>query len=234
MQVIGEISENNEFLDPQENPRDIYQPLWSSLAELGEEEFGIRAQRADRQASQDSFTFLLDPTQFRPAPTDWLPRIIPNREWQTIADGISQRLKAINHFLVDLYCSKQEIVPPDVIYSCRHFYPDLQGFRPPKDVFVHIYGVDLVKTGQEWTVLEDNLRIPSGLTYQVKTCGLSAQFFPELANGYATEDYEVRDTYRELFQSVSGVADPVTVLLTDGKYGSAFFEHRFLSELLGA
>ena len=153
-------------------------PLQSSLAELGETEFRNRSQRASGQVSSDSFTFLLDPMQFRPAPTDWLPRIIPRSEWQTIADGVRQRLKAINHFLVDLYCGNQEVVPPEVIFSCRHFYPDLQGFRPPKDVFVHIYGVDLVKVGQEWTVLEDNLRIPSGITYQIKPRGLLAQFSP--------------------------------------------------------
>ena len=233
MQVSGAISENNEYLDSLGNPRDIYMPLQSSLAELGETEFRNRSQRASGQVSSDSFTFLLDPMQFRPAPTDWLPRIIPRSEWQTIADGVRQRLKAINHFLVDLYCGNQEVVPPEVIFSCRHFYPDLQGFRPPKDVFVHIYGVDLVKVGQEWTVLEDNLRIPSGITYQIKPRGLLAQFFPDFINGYDIEPYDIRETYWEMFRSVSAQAEPATVLLTDGKHGAAFFEHRFLSELLG-
>ncbi|MDA1189669.1 MAG: circularly permuted type 2 ATP-grasp protein [Chloroflexi bacterium] len=98
---------------------------------------------------------------------------------------------------------------------------------------MHIYGVDLVKSGDDWIVLEDNLRIPSGITYQMKPRGLFAEAFPELAEDYDVEPYDIRDTYHELFRSISGLDNPVTVLLTDGKYGAAFFEHRYLSEMLG-
>ena len=79
-------------------------------------------------------------------------------------------MKALNLFLLDLYTGQQEVVPDDVVYSCQFFYPEYQGFRPAKDVFVHIYGIDLAQQSDgRYVILEDNLRIPSGITYQLKS-----------------------------------------------------------------
>jgi uncharacterized circularly permuted ATP-grasp superfamily protein len=130
-----------------------------SLNGLGVPELRQRWRDANDSAALDAFTFMLDPREFRTVPADWLPRLIPAAEWETISRGVTQRLKAINHFLFYLYCGDQQVVPPDVMYSCQYFNPELQDFRPASDVFVHIYGIDLVHMGDgRYIILEDNLR----------------------------------------------------------------------------
>ena len=169
-----------------------------------------------------------------PCPPTSCPGVIPLEHWETIAAGVSQRIRAINRFLADLYNDEQDVVPDEVIYTSQYFYPEAQGFRPPKDVFVHIYGIDLVHLGDgRYVVLEDNLRIPSGISYQLKSVAMAAEFFPEFSEGYDILPYDIRDAYMSMFHSLTDNPDPVCVLLTDGKYGSAFFEHRYLSDLLG-
>ena len=224
----------NEWQDADGRIRDHYAPLAQATAELGAAELGRRWEDAARQVSLDAFTFYLDPKRFRPTPADWIPRIVPPDHWQRIAAGVAQRLRAINRFLVDLYGGGQDIVPDDVVYTSRHFYPEVQGFRPPRDLFVHIYGVDLVHLGDgRYVVLEDNLRIPSGISYQLKTVELASRLVPELASGYDITPYAIRDAYLQMFRSLCDSPSPACVLLTDGRYGSAFFEHRYLSDLLG-
>ncbi len=224
----------NEWQDGDGRIRDHYAPLAQTVEALGAGELGRRWQDAARQVSLDAFTFYLDPKRFRPTPADWIPRIVPADHWQRIAAGVAQRLKAINRFLADLYGGGQDIVPDDVVYTSRHFYPEVQGFRPPRDLFVHIYGVDLVHLGDgRYVVLEDNLRIPSGISYQLKTVELASHVVPELASSYDIAPYAIREAYLQMFRSLCDSAAPACVLLTDGRYGSAFFEHRYLSDLLG-
>ena len=224
----------NEWQDADGRIRDHYAPLAQTTAALGAGELGRRWEDAARQVSLDAFTFYLDPKRFRPTPADWIPRIVPPDHWQRIAAGVAQRIRAINRFLVDLYGGGQDIVPDDVVYTSRHFYPEVQGFRPPRDLFVHIYGVDLVHLGDgRYVVLEDNLRIPSGISYQLKTVELASRVVPELASGYDITPYAIRDAYLQMFRSLCDSPSPACVLLTDGRYGSAFFEHRYLSDLLG-
>lgn len=201
---------------------------------LGVKEIGRRWSNANRQVELDSFTFQLDPHQWRPVPIDWVPRLIRREEWSRIAAGVEQRLRAINRFLLELYCGKQDVVPKNVVYSCVNFNPALQMVRPTKDVYAHIYGVDLVNLGDgNYVVLEDNLRIPSGISYQMKSRKLAEIALPELKRPYRVREYEIRSTYLRLFQSLSDAGSPVCVILTDGSFGPAFFEHRYLSELLG-
>ena len=223
----------NEWQDDAGQPRPHYSSLFEVLRSAGEADLSRRWMEARRRVELDGVTFYLNPGEHRNMPTDFLPRVIPQDHWAVISAGVAQRLRAINSFLVDLYVGAQNVVPEDVIYSSQHFYPEVQGFRPPKDVFVHIYGIDLVHMGDgRYVVLEDNLRIPSGISYQLKSVEMTAELFPEFSESYDILPYEVRDTYLNLFRSLSDSPDPVTVLLTDGKYGSAFFEHRYLSELL--
>ena len=214
--------------------RSVYQPLMDALNGLGVPELKQRWRDATNRAALDAFTFMLDPREFRTVPADWLPRLIPADEWDTISRGVTQRLKAINHFLLDLYCGDQQVVPPDVMYSCQYYNPELQDHRPASDVFVHIYGIDLVHMGDgHYVILEDNLRIPSGIAYQLKTTQIGMDVLPELAGEYEILPYDIRSTYLEMFASLCETESPVCVLLTDSKFGSAFFEHRYLSELLG-
>ena len=224
----------NECLNADGSTKRVYQSLIDNLDRLGVPELQRRWREAKHRADLDAFTFMLDPREFRTVPTDWIPRIISAEEWDTISRGVAQRLKAINHFLLNLYCGDQQVVPPDVMFSCQHYNPELQDYRPAQDVFVHIYGIDLVHMGDgRYVILEDNLRIPSGISYQLKTAELGLNVMPELAQGYDIVPYDIRSGYHDMFASLCDTDDPVCVLLTDSKFGSAFFEHRYLSELLG-
>ena len=224
----------SEWRDDDGRVRAHYAGVAEAVEGIGAGEMARRWRDANRQADFDAFTFYLDPREYRPAPTDWIPRVIPISHWRGVADGVAQRLKAINLFLADLYGGGQTVVPPDVVYSSRYFYPEAQGFRPPKGVFVHIYGVDLVHMGGgRYVVLEDNLRIPSGIAYQLKTVEMAARLFPEFADGLDILPYDPREAYLDMFRSVCDSDSPACVLLTDGKFGSAFFEHRCLSDMLG-
>ena len=223
----------NEWQDAEGGLRPHYASLARSIESAGFGNLSPRLEEARRQVNLDSVTFHLDPGNYRNVPTDFLPRVIPLEHWQSISAGVEQRIRSINHFLVDLYTGRQDIVPEDVIYSSQHFYPEVQGFRPPRDVYVHIYGIDLVHLGEgRYVVLEDNLRIPSGISYQLKSNQISARLFPEFAKDYDILPYGIREAYLGMFRSLTDIPDPVCVLLTDGRYGSAFFEHRYLSELL--
>ncbi len=224
----------SEWQYPDGRPREHYAQIAEVMKTLGVEGLAERWRSARRQVEHDAFTFYLDPRQFRITPADWLPRVIPMDHWKVIEDGVSQRIRALNGFLLDLYNDGQDIVPPDVVFTSQYFYPEVQGFRPPRDLFVHIYGVDLVHMGDgDYYVLEDNLRIPSGISYQLKSVEMVSDIVPEFASGYNVEEYRVRDTYLDMFRSLCDVDSPLCVLLTDGRYGSAFFEHRYLSEVLG-
>ncbi len=224
----------NEFLDSSGDVRPVYEGLRNNLDRLGVDEMQRRWQQARDRSMMDAFTFRLDPREFRTVPIDWIPRIIPREHWDRIAEGVGQRLKAINRFMLDLYCGEQGIVPGDVLFSCHYYNPELQDFRPPKDVFVHIYGVDLVHMGEgNYVILEDNLRIPSGISYQMKSTEIGLQVMPELSEGYNIVPYDIKAAYQEMFLSLCDTDSPSCVLLTDSKYGAAFFEHRYLSELLG-
>ncbi len=228
------VSAFSEWQDSEGRVRRHYESIAEAVERLGPQEMARRWGAAGRQVDFDAFTFYLDPRQYRPAPADWLPRVIPAEHWEVISAGVTQRLKAINRFLLDLYDGEQTIVPPEVVFTSRYFYPEVQGFRPPKGVFVHIYGIDLVHMGEgRYVVLEDNLRIPSGIAYQLKTADMASRLFPEFAQGYDIRPYDIRQGYLDMFRSLCDVESPVCVLLTDGKFGSAFFEHRCLSDLLG-
>ena len=224
----------NECLNADGSVKSVYRNLMDAMDRLGAPELQRRWRSANGHAARDAFTFMLDPREFRTVPTDWVPRLIPADDWDVIARGVAQRLKAINRFLLDLYCGEQEVAPPDVMYSCQYFNPELLDYRPARDLFVHIYGIDLVHMGDgRYVILEDNLRIPSGITYQMKSAEIGMSAMPELAAGYDIIPYDIKGAYRDMFASLCDKADPVCVLLTDSKFGSAFFEHRYLSELLG-
>ena len=124
-----------EYLDSQGKIRPEYQAAFQLLEGLGKDRLGDLWRQGRREAQLDAFSFLLDPRVYRSIPIDWIPRVVPRREWEVISAGVSQRLKALNLFLTDLYNGQQSVVPEDVIYSCQYFYPEYQDFRPARDVF---------------------------------------------------------------------------------------------------
>ena len=176
-------------------------------------------------------------------PFDIVPRIIAGREWRYLSQGIEQRVMAINAFLDDIY-HRQEIVragriPRQLITQNAAFLPEMIGFRPPRNVYTHIIGVDLVRTAEnQFYVLEDNARTPSGVSYMLENRETMLQLFPELFQQVKVHPVE---NYPQLLrQSLAAVAPadretekPTIAVLTPGVHNSAYFEHAFLADQMG-
>jgi uncharacterized circularly permuted ATP-grasp superfamily protein len=176
-------------------------------------------------------------------PFDVVPRIIAAREWSRLVRGIEQRVRAINAFLHDIY-HRQEIlragrVPVELISGNEAFLPQMIGVEPPQGVYTHIVGIDLVRTGEDaFYVLEDNARTPSGVSYMLENRETMLQMFPELFARVRVR--EVGDYPRKLRRSLAACAPnactgkPVIAVLTPGIHNSAYFEHAFLADQMGA
>jgi uncharacterized circularly permuted ATP-grasp superfamily protein len=177
-------------------------------------------------------------------PFDIVPRIISAREWARLEQGIEQRVRAINAFLYDIY-HRQEIlragrVPKDLIAKNEAFLPQMVGGNPPGGVYTHIVGTDLVRTGEnEFYVLEDNARTPSGVSYMLENRETMLQMFPELFTKLKVRP--VSSYPRSLRRSLAACAPPAfdgdrpeVAVLTPGIYNSAYFEHAFLADQMGA
>ena len=179
-------------------------------------------------------------------PFDMIPRIITAREWRKLTRGIEQRVRALNAFLQDLY-HRQEIVrsgrlPVSALRDNDAFLSQMVGFTPPGGVYTHIVGIDLVRTGpDEFMVLEDNARTPSGVSYMLENRETMMSMFPELFTQIPVRP--VSDYPRRLARSLRACAPPayqggskrpVVAVLTPGIYNSAYFEHAFLADQMGA
>jgi uncharacterized circularly permuted ATP-grasp superfamily protein len=175
-------------------------------------------------------------------PFDMFPRVFSGAEWSRLERGIKQRARALNAFLVDVY-GRGEIVragriPARLVYQNEAYEKSVAGFVPPKGVYSHIVGVDLVRTGpDEFFVLEDNCRTPSGVSYMLENREIMMRMFPDL---FRENRIEPVDTYPEkLRRTLASVApakcdgEPVVVILTPGSFNSAYYEHSFLADLMG-
>jgi uncharacterized circularly permuted ATP-grasp superfamily protein len=175
-------------------------------------------------------------------PFDIIPRIISGSEWRKLEQGIEQRVLAINAFLDDIY-HRQEIIragriPKELIYNNHAFIPEMIGFRPPGNVYTHIIGVDIVRTAEnQFYVLEDNARTPSGVSYMLENRETMMQLFPELFQQCKVRPVE--DYPKLLRQSLAAVKPkaapdrPTIAVLTPGVHNSAYFEHAFLADQMG-
>jgi len=175
-------------------------------------------------------------------PFDIVPRIISGAEWRRLTQGIKQRVQALNAFLDDIY-HRQEIlragrVPKELIAGNEAFLAEMVGVRPPAGVYTHIIGVDIVRTGEnDFFVLEDNARTPSGVSYMLENRETMMQLFPELFQQVKVRPVE---NYPQLLrQSLAAVKpdgapdNPTIAILTPGSYNSAYFEHAFLADQMG-
>ncbi len=219
-----------------EAPRPLYRTLLSTLASIGGDAMLDRDRRADELNIQEGVTFLLKPGEERILPVDWVPRIISAKDWDRIERGLTQRVTALNAWLADLYRGRQTIVPDEIVKSSLYYYPDCAGFSVPHDIHIHIYGPDLVHMGEgRYVILEDNTRIPSGASYALKYREISKRLFTECFTGYAVRpvgDYPQR--LREALQAVSPrEGEPFVVLLTEGSYNAAYYDHKILAERMG-
>lgn len=174
-------------------------------------------------------------------PFDILPRIIEASEWETVEKGLKQRIEALNLFLNDIYGKQQiikdRIIPEEVVFSGKAFMKECLGFTPPKGIWCHITGTDLVRDiNGKFHVLEDNLRCPSGVSYVIENRLVLKRIFPTVFSGLGVrhvDDYSAKllETLEHLCPH-SGNAK--TVVLTPGVYNSAYFEHSFLAKQMGA
>jgi len=228
-------------------PREHYRALHQTLLNLPPEELRRSQQAADLAFLHEGITFTVygskEGTE-RIFPNDLLPRIITAREWSKIEKGLTQRLTALNLFLRDVYHEGRiladKIVPRDLIYSCKHFRREMRGLNVPRDVYVSVCGTDLVRLPDgTFAVLEDNLRVPSGVSYMVANRKVLKRVFPTLFRDYGV--WPIDHYPRELLSTLRSLVpdncpyrqDPTTVLLTPGVSNSAYFEHTFLAQQMG-
>ena len=175
-------------------------------------------------------------------PFDLVPRVLTNAEWSRVELGLVQRVEALNALLADLYSSQEivraGVIPRDLVLLNRQYQLDVAGFTPPKGVFVHIAGIDLVRTGpDDFFVLEDNARTPSGVSYMLENREMMLRLFPELLSRAQVAPVETYpDLLLETLRSVAPdgrEANPGIVVLTPGPHNSAFYEHSFLADKMG-
>ncbi len=174
-------------------------------------------------------------------PFDVIPRIIPAAEWQFLEAGLRQRVRALNHFLHDVYHEQNFLragkLPPEQVLRNSQYRPEMRGVDVASDIYAHIAGIDIVRAGAgEYYVLEDNLRVPSGVSYMLENRRMMMRLFPELfASNRVAPVEHYPDLLLENLRSVApqGVDDPSVVLLTPGMYNSAYFEHAFLAQQMG-
>ena len=228
-------------------PRAHYRTLHKTLQAMAPEELRRTQQAADLTFLHEGITFTVygnkEGTE-KIFPNDLVPRIIPEDEWSKIEKGLTQRITALNLFLKDIYNRGQiladGVVPRELIYSCRHFRREMRELRIPRDVYVSICGTDLVRMPSgEFAILEDNLRVPSGVSYMLANRKVLKRVFPRLFRDY--DVFPIDHYPQALLATLRSMTpencpypqDPTTVLLTPGVSNSAYFEHTFLAQQMG-
>ncbi|ORA40127.1 circularly permuted type 2 ATP-grasp protein [Mycobacterium aquaticum] len=231
----------DEMFDASGNVRGPYKGIYAELAPSDASELQARSEALGRAFIDQGITFSLS-GQERHIPMDLVPRVISAAEWSRLERGITQRVKALEMYLDDVY-GEQEIlrdgvIPRRLVTSCEHFHREAAGIIPPNGVRIHVAGIDLIRDDKgDFRVLEDNLRSPSGVSYVMENRRAMARVFPKL---FATNRVRaVGDYASHLLRALrnaapTNVADPTVAVLTPGVYNSAYFEHSLLARQMGA
>jgi uncharacterized circularly permuted ATP-grasp superfamily protein len=230
----------DEMFDHQGTVRGPYKGIYAELAPSDASDLEARSDALARAFIDQGITFSLS-GQERPFPLDLVPRVISAAEWNRLERGITQRVKALEMYLDDIYGDQEilrdGVIPRRLITSCDHFHRQAVGIVPPNGVRIHVAGIDLIKDERgTWRVLEDNLRSPSGVSYVMENRRTMARVFPNL---FATHRVRSVDDYsshllRALRNSAAtNEADPTVVVLTPGVFNSAYFEHSLLARQMG-
>ncbi len=233
----------DELLNDTGAPRPAAIELTEWLDTLDDHALNERRQAAEHAIRQMGITFTVYSDKGnidRAWPFDIVPRVIDASEWQDIALGLQQRVRALNCFIHDIYNEqnilKDGIVPRELIESSANFRPECVGIRPPHNVWAHICGSDLVRdTDGTMYVLEDNLRVPSGVSYMIENREIMKRTLPELfarCRVLPVDNYT--NNLRKMLVSLSPVSNPTLCVLTPGVFNSAYFEHSFLAQEIGA
>lgn len=235
----------DEVMEKKGTPRKASRELFEHLKKLSSRDIYTRKKTAEAAIVELGITFTVygEGTNIdRAMPFDIIPRVMCGDEWKKISDGLSQRLKVLNMFINDLY-NKQEvikagIIPEDVISTSRNFRRECIGMTPAHGAWANICGSDLVRD-QRGTmyVLEDNLRVPSGVSYMLENRKITKRVFPELfkdINIIPVDDYPSKLFDMLTSMAPDGASNPEIVVLTPGIFNSAYFEHAFLAQQMGA
>ena len=234
----------DEMFDSNGELRAHYAHLYEAIRELPADELKRRKQTADSSFLHQGITFTVygkEEGVEKIFPNDLLPRIITSDEWSTIERGLAQRITALNLFLKDIYHEgrilNDGVVPREMVYTCKHFRRQMRGFRVRRDAYVNVAGTDLIRLPSgEFVVLEDNLRVPSGVSYMLVSRQVMKRTFPQLFRKCQVQPIEhysqaLLSTLRSIAPESS--AEPAIVLLSPGVYNSAYFEHAFLARQMG-
>jgi uncharacterized circularly permuted ATP-grasp superfamily protein len=222
-----------------------YEPLFERFSSFPADELQRRKHAAELSFLNQGITFTVygreDGGKEHIFPYDLVPRIITAAEWATVERGLTQRVTALNLFLSDIYNEgrilKDGIVPREIVYSCKHFRRQMVGLQVPRNVYVAICGTDLIRMENgEFVVLEDNLRVPSGVSYMLANRRVMKRIFPQLFQAYNVRGIEqytqlLLGTLRSL--APEGRPEPNIVLLSPGVFNSAYFEHAYLARQMG-
>ena len=235
----------DELLDDDGAPRPVARGLMELLDQLGVDELRERQRMSDVEilTMGISFTIYSDGENIdRAWPFDVIPRLISGEEWERVAQGLMQRLRALNMFIDDVY-NEQRIIaagifPGELLDDATNFRQECRGVHPKFGVWAHISGSDLVRAGDgQFYVLEDNLRVPSGVSYVLENRVVAKRAFPELFERHLIRPVDgYTDELNKLLMSLApaGRRDPNLVVLTPGIFNSAYFEHSFLAQQMGA
>jgi uncharacterized circularly permuted ATP-grasp superfamily protein len=230
----------DEMFDGQGNVRGPYKGIYAELAPSDASELEARAEALGRAFIDQGITFSLS-GQERPFPLDLVPRVISAAEWSRLERGITQRVKALELYLDDVYGDQEilrdGVIPRRLVTSCEHFYRQAAGIIPPNGVRIHVAGIDLVRDDRgNFRVLEDNLRSPSGVSYVMENRRTMARVFPNLFATHrvrAVDDYSAHLLRALRNSAATNEADPTVVVLTPGVANSAYFEHSLLARQMG-
>ncbi|MFN2332894.1 MAG: circularly permuted type 2 ATP-grasp protein [Wenzhouxiangellaceae bacterium] len=234
----------DELITAGGRPRAASRAVWKYLKNLEPDELNDRKAACEVAALVAGITFRVyfeDAGVDRAMPFDLIPRVIPKKEWDRVSKGLQQRVRALNLFIDDLYNDQKIIrdgvVPADLIDGSEHFREQCRGISPPLGIWAHVCGSDLVRDGDgTFYVLEDNLRIPSGVSYMLENRQVMKRVFPEL---FADSGIQPIDEYAsQLFDTLASLSPrpveyPNVVVLTPGAFNSAYFEHAYLAQQMG-
>jgi len=234
----------DEMSSPEGDVRQHYQAFSDWLKRTPGDKIAQKREEAERAFHRVGITFAVygdEGGTERLIPFDIVPRIIPAAEWRLLERGLKQRVHALNLFLSDIYGEqkilKSGVVPAERVLGNAQYRREMQGVRVPGNIYAHIAGVDIVRAGAgEYYVLEDNLRVPSGVSYMLENRKMMMRLFPEL---FATQAIKPVDHYPDLLLenlravAPAGEETPEVAVLTPGAYNSAYFEHAFLAQQMG-
>ena len=227
-------------------PRPGAETLCQALAALSDEELASRKAAAELAIRSMGITFTVYTGEDsgsidREWPFDIIPRLIAKRDWDQIANGLKQRVRALNRFIDDVYHDQRalddNVVPRELIEKSREFRPECLGIDPPHGVWCHVCGTDLVRDADGTVyVLEDNLRVPSGVSYMLENREVMKRVFPELFDQHAI--HPIDDYPEQLARCLRSLSprsrNPEVVVLTPGVYNSAYFEHAYLAQSMAS